>query len=189
MKQQIILFIEPAKEEWKCPESIGNLYLNRFVIDEDAAHEVLGVYYLKKSSAELCDPKHEAYPEFEIERQHKERFDNKMLKRGIELVAKNQSSKLSKLNYQTHIFVAGWVFEEGSKQMEYLSDLIRDHKIPSILLTGLLLNRLRVSSLEDVKSAYKDDRGLTLNRPPDLSKMTEEEIHEASFRIGLKAHH
>ena len=179
MRHQIILFIEPAKEEWKCPESIGNLYLNRFAIDEDAAHEVLDVYYRQQSSAELCDPKNEAYANFEFERKHKQRFDNKMLKKGIELVAKNQSSK-----YFSHIFIAGWLFEEGSKQMEYLSDLIRDHKIPPILLTGLLLNRIRVSILEDVKSAYKDDRGVILHRPPDLSKMTEEEITEASFRIA-----
>lgn len=178
MKQQIILFIEPAKEEWKCQESIGNLYLNRFAIDEDAGHEVLGVYYLKQSSAEMCYEKHELYSKYAIERQHKERFDNKMYERAIKLIAKQQSS-----NVQTHIFAAGPLLEEGSKQMKYLSNLIQHHQIPLIIVTCLLLNRIRVSPLEAVKSAYKDDQGLILHKPPDLSKMTEEEIHQASFRI------
>ena len=176
MKQQVILFIEPAEEEWRCQESIGNLYLNRFAIDEDTAYEVLGVYYLQQSSAELCDPKNDAYANYEIERQHKKRFDDEMFEKGIKLIAENRSS-----NVQTHIFIAGLLFEEGSELMEYLSNLMRDREIPSILLTCFILNRIRVCTLEDVKSAYKDDRGVILDRPPDLFKMTEEEISQVGF--------
>ena len=151
MIQQIILFIEPAKEEWTCPESIGNLYLNRFAIDENAAHEVLGVYYLQQSSAEVCDPTNEAYGNYEIERQQKQTFDKEMFKRGIELVAKNQSSKLFKLNVQTHIFISGRLFVKRSKRMEmlydlYLSDLIRDHKICKICNDRLSKRRLMKNS-------------------------------------------
>ena len=181
MKQQIILFIEPAEEEWRCIESIGNLYLNRFAIDEDTAHEVLGVYYLRQSSAELGDPKNEAYANYEIERQHKKLFDNEIFERGLKLIVDNRSS-----NVQTHIFIAGLLFEEGSELMEYLSTLMRDRGIPPILLTCFILNRIRVCTMEDVQSAYKD-RGLILNKPPDLSKMTEEEITEVSFQIASLA--
>ena len=179
MRHQIILFIEPAKEEWKCPESIGNLYLNRFAIDEDAAHEVLGVYYLQQSSAQLCDPKNKAYKNNAIERQEKIRFDNKIFQKGIQLAAQNQSSSV-----QNHIFATGplsLLDEKTSNCMEYISNLIQHYKIGAIVLTQLLLHRIRVCSLESVKPAYKDDQGIILDTKPDLSRMTKVEISKVSF--------
>ena len=155
MKQQIILFIEPAKEEWRCPESIGNLYLNRFVIDEDAAHEVLGVYYLQQSSAEVCNPFDDLYANNAMERDKKERFDNKIFERGIKLASKNRSSTV-----QNHIFTTGFFHEKTSKRMEHISNLIQHYKISSIVLTQLILNRIRVNPMENVKLAYKDDQGI-----------------------------
>ena len=44
--QKIVLFIEPQKEKDETPLKIGNLFLNRFAIDEDWSHEVLRIYYL-----------------------------------------------------------------------------------------------------------------------------------------------
>ena len=187
MKQQIILFIEPAKEEWKCPESIGNLYmyLNRFAIDEDAAHEVLGVYYFQQSSPELCDPKNNLFLKNATERQQKERFDNKLIQKGLKIAAKNRSS-----NIQTHIFISttSSMHEKPSKRIEYILNLIQHHRIASVLFTQFLLHRVRFNVMEEIKSAYKDDQGLILQKPEDLSKMTEEEITPVSFD-WLGAHH
>ena len=47
MNRNIILFIEPPAKPFDTPEKIGNSYINRFTIDEDAAFELSGVYYLK----------------------------------------------------------------------------------------------------------------------------------------------
>ena len=44
--QKIVLFIEPAAVAWKTPSKIGNLFMNRFAIDEDAKHEILKIYQL-----------------------------------------------------------------------------------------------------------------------------------------------
>ena len=168
MKQQIILFIEPAKEEWKCQESIGNLYLNRFAIDEDAGHEVLGVYYLKQSSAEMCYEKHELYSKYAIERLQKERFDMKMIERGLKVIAKNRSS-----NIQTHIFISAtsWVHEKQSQRNEYILNIMQHYKIASVIFTKLLMNRIRINAMEEVQSAYKDDQGLILQRPEEFSQV------------------
>ena len=46
LKQKIVLFIEPA-EAWEKPSKIGNLFMNRFAIDEDAKNEILKIYQLK----------------------------------------------------------------------------------------------------------------------------------------------
>ena len=50
--QNLIVFIgpqlDPSKPCWK----IANLYMNRFTVDEEAAFELLGVYYLDKEHSE-----------------------------------------------------------------------------------------------------------------------------------------
>ena len=45
--QKIVLFIEPAEEAWRTPSKIGNLFMNRFAIDEDAKNEILKIYQLE----------------------------------------------------------------------------------------------------------------------------------------------
>ena len=55
LKQKIILFIEQNDEDQKSPTSIGNLYMNRFAIDEDAADEILNIYDLKQCKRHLSE--------------------------------------------------------------------------------------------------------------------------------------
>ena len=57
LKQNIVVFIEPNDEDQKSPTSIGNLYLNRFAIDEDAADEILKICQLQKCNRYLSDIK------------------------------------------------------------------------------------------------------------------------------------
>ena len=47
--QKIVLFIEPQNYEWTTPLKIGNLFTNRFAIDEDGCNETLKIYYLEKT--------------------------------------------------------------------------------------------------------------------------------------------
>ena len=46
--QKIVLFIEPFDDAWKTPLKIGNLFMNRFAVDEDAASEILKIFELEK---------------------------------------------------------------------------------------------------------------------------------------------
>ena len=39
---KIVLFLEKSDEEWSTPLKIGFLFLNRLIIDEEAALEVIG---------------------------------------------------------------------------------------------------------------------------------------------------
>ena len=55
LKQKIVLFIEPNDEDQESPTSIGNLYMNRFAIDEDAADEILNIYHLKQCKRHLSE--------------------------------------------------------------------------------------------------------------------------------------
>ena len=46
--QKIVLFIEPSEEACETPLKIGNLFMNRFAVDEDAASEILKTFELAK---------------------------------------------------------------------------------------------------------------------------------------------
>ena len=45
LNQKIVLFIEPAYHTYEKPSKIGNLFMNRFAIDEDAKNEILKIYH------------------------------------------------------------------------------------------------------------------------------------------------
>ena len=47
LNQKIVLFIEPAEDACEKPFKIGNLFVNRFAIDEDAKNEILKIYELE----------------------------------------------------------------------------------------------------------------------------------------------
>ena len=46
--QKIILFIEPNKYAYQKSSKIGNLFMNRFVIDEDESNEILKIVELER---------------------------------------------------------------------------------------------------------------------------------------------
>ena len=69
--QKIVLFIEPNDDLWITPLKIGNLFMNRFAVEEDAASEVLKIYELEKTSFEMSYDGHPKYKNYMIERLHK----------------------------------------------------------------------------------------------------------------------
>ena len=70
-KHQVVLFMEESEDAWITPLKIGNLFFNRFGVDEDAAFEMVGVYHLRKSSRKMAYPYDEEYKNFENERKEK----------------------------------------------------------------------------------------------------------------------
>ena len=48
--QSLVVLMEPTKDANDFSMRTGNMILNRFCIDEDAAFELSGVYYLARSS-------------------------------------------------------------------------------------------------------------------------------------------
>ena len=47
--QKIVLFIDPRKNKREIPLKIGNLFMNRFAMDEDGCDEILKIYYLENT--------------------------------------------------------------------------------------------------------------------------------------------
>ena len=51
--QNLVLLMEPSGDASDISLKAGNMILNRFCIDEDAAFELSGVNYLQKSSDDM----------------------------------------------------------------------------------------------------------------------------------------
>ena len=51
--QKIVLLIEKSEVAWSTLSKIGNLFMNRFAIEEDAAHEILKIYHLENTLSDL----------------------------------------------------------------------------------------------------------------------------------------
>ena len=69
--QKVVLFIEPSDDAYLTPLKIGNLFMNRFAVEEDAASEVLKIFELEKTSWKMSYPNHSEYDKFEKERKQK----------------------------------------------------------------------------------------------------------------------
>ena len=72
--QKIVLFIEPFDDACLTPLKIGNLFMNRFAVEEDAASEILKILELEKTSLKISWSESKYNPEyknFEKERKQK----------------------------------------------------------------------------------------------------------------------
>ena len=49
--QKIVLFIEQNISPYETPSKIGNLFMNRFAIDEDESNEILKIFHLEEASS------------------------------------------------------------------------------------------------------------------------------------------
>ena len=79
--QKIVLFIEPNEDAFQTPLKIGNLFMNRFAVDEDAASEILKIFELEKTSWEMSYHKHSNYKNFAEERKQKGKDLNNKINR------------------------------------------------------------------------------------------------------------
>ena len=92
--QKIVLFIEPNVDLFSTPLKIGNLFMNRFAVDEDAASEILKIFELEKTSIEMSDHRHPNYKNFAEERKQKGKDLNNKINRlnCFTIINKNEFS-------------------------------------------------------------------------------------------------
>ena len=69
--QKIVLFIEPSDDAFHTPFKIGNLFINRFAIEEEANFEIVKIFELGKSSWIMSSEDHPEYSNFEKDRNQK----------------------------------------------------------------------------------------------------------------------
>ena len=66
--QNLVVLMEPRKNDWDTPSKGGNLILNRFCIEEDAAFELSGVNSLKAFVPVVQPVSYESYLDYRLHR-------------------------------------------------------------------------------------------------------------------------
>ena len=135
-KQNLVLFINPSIDPWSSPSKIGNSYINRFVIDEDAAFELLGIYTLST----IRDVSRN--DNFIVRQKNLEDhfFDHELIDSAIKKAAESKAKRLN-----TQLIFAGDNFPDYEVEIAYAMKI---HKIRNILVTKLQFERQHLITKE-----------------------------------------
>ena len=143
LNQKIVLFIEPAHYAFEKPSKIGNLFINRFAIDEDAQNEILKIYKLERNLWPLDFLKTNSL------RSVKETRFLDTIDSGVASMVdfgKNDMMPHFIYCYGHYIY-----FEEKLKML--ILKKMREYGIPSSILTILKMNRINLITKEKSKEA------------------------------------
>ena len=146
---EIILFIELPENAFETPETIGLLYLNRLIIDENAAFEVSKIFYLEKSSSY-------------INHDFKEIIDKIIIDAALKSVTE---STFAVKNMKIHIIYAGVYYfktADVNNLFKKVSQKLRNYDITEGILTMVTSTRNFLITSEKEQSLYKD-KNLELN--------------------------
>ena len=145
-KQNLVLFIEPPIDPWSSPSKIGISYVNRFVIDEDAGFDLLGVYNLSKWQDVSQNEKYSC-------RQNKIEdrfFDKKLIDSAVTKAAGYKTERLN-----THLIFAG---DHSIMDFEpEIANAMKIHKMSNILVTKLHNVRQYLITKEHMEEMYKGE--------------------------------
>ena len=175
--KNIIVFIEPQVESYFPCFKLAYKFFNRVCIDEDAAFELLGVYYLRKCSNELFNkPKTEISlwnearlakgwnTQIHTQKLYEngsyawkviiliffsEKYDFGIINAAIAKIPKNHDTT-------THFISASLYYYTNEEWKRMLSGLCK-HRIKSALLTIFYFARHRLVTKEDMMSYYKGE--------------------------------
>ena len=82
-KQHLYLFLEENELEYEISSSLVRLSMNRFVVNEAAQFEVIGIYNLKRATKEMADLGNPSYKYFARERTEKDAFDKDLISNAM----------------------------------------------------------------------------------------------------------
>ena len=170
--KNLILLIEPSENEYITPWKIANLYLNRFIIEEDAAFEIMGVHQLPKSRLEIPDKDLEILDEeLELPDKDLETFENEIIKkRKEEILAENFrildsafKNAIPKWSPETdyHFIYAGFNFMTQYMKPEKMNSVIvkcmENLKLNSLIFTAVVMVRSHIVTKKVMKEYYKGE--------------------------------
>ena len=140
-QQNVILLIEPSEDPFLTPSKIGNLFLNRFGIDEDARFEILGILLLQSTSRKLTEQFYNI---------NKEQYDKQVFDRAVKLAMEGNNG------LETHFIYAGEHYLDFSQRIEQLLQFkMRRYKLKSAVLTLINMQRWDVVTKETMVQGYK----------------------------------
>ena len=141
--KNLIVFMEPPEKANEISIKAGNLYVNRFCIDEDAAFELSGVYYFEKLD------QLEAFDNFQKTLYKRKSTIDSALRKAVE----GNSSEL-------HVIIAGDRYSFDI--VNSIPEIIKRPTLESVLVTTIYMYRDLLISKENMEhickgKAYRKD--------------------------------
>ena len=145
----IVVFFEPPCTPYSTPLKIGNLFLNRVVIDEDASFEIVKIFELAKDN--------KGYDVLSVvtdDRTAKEKHDRDVIETGIKFVADLEDETLM----PHFVFLGNSVVHYLTRALFFFWDVLYDsldkYGIKSSVLTILAMERKKLVTEEYIKTHF-----------------------------------
>ena len=142
-KQNLVVFMDPPAKKSDISIKGGNMIINRFCIDEDAAFELSGVYCFHKFSHNY----ERNYEGFKLERKEqgmKEHFDKKVIDSAFQKITKNNAQEL-----KIHIIYAGsYYFSLEDILRSLIRKEMKKYKIKFLMVTIIAMERWKLITKE-----------------------------------------
>ena len=141
--QNILILKEKSDDATDISSKGGDLYMNRFCIDEDAGNELCGVYFLriKKDPKLFIDPN--------------KGFDQNIIDSALRRVAETTADEM-----EIHLICTGRYFSRYHRQSNHsrsftcISESMNRYKIKLALITWIKMKRAELISTEDAGRIY-----------------------------------
>ena len=163
--QNMIVLMELTEEASDISLKVGNMCLNRFCIDEDAAFELSGIYTLKR--LRMYDYiQRKIVDKFSI----KEEFEKHVIDSALQKAREIKTEDL-----QTHIVYAGsqYFFPEPEGVRSIILQRIKKIKINSVMFTRIYSTRMRLITKEKMENYCKGNEDVKDSVNDDLESFLE----------------
>ena len=180
--QNLVVLMEPSVDAFITPLKGGNMILNRFCIDEDAAFELSGVNYLKKFRKVFSDTeKGKEYSENCIHsysklnfHEHlvilqKEHFDEEVITAALQKISENEAKEL-KIHF---VYAGDYYYWNEYKLRSIILNGMKKHKIKSVMVTCNHLYRWKLITKEEMESYCKGEKDEKDSVNDDLESLFE----------------
>jgi len=166
-KQHLYLFLEENELEYEISSSLVKLSMNRFVVNEDAQFEVMGIYNFKRATKEMADLHDASYKFFAKERTEKDAFDKDLISDAMDQATLNP-------HVDSH-FIIGSFFHPifmywdhrttaRSNLFDWISQEIKNNDIRSIQCTLYHGLRMCLITNEMTVACYENKTSIDVER-------------------------
>ena len=131
--QNLVILMEPSEHAHEVSLNSGNMYLNRFCIDEDAAFEISGVHYLKTPSDGIT---------------YDDQFDDQAIDFAFQEIVKSKTE-----NMETHFVYTGkyyWIHK--ARLRSSILKKMKKYKIKKVITTIINMSRKNLITQEKMRS-------------------------------------
>ena len=177
----LFVVMDPSEKPFDVSSKAGNMYLNRFCIDEDAACDLSGINYFKKST--ILEDKGKVFlftnriyltdifKVYGILGFHlKERFDEKIIDSCLLKLTQSKANEC-----KTHFLIAsGYYYYQEDKLKKIISKGMKKYKIKTVMITIISMTRVGLITKWEMEKYCKGEHYVKVSVNEDFDSLFED---------------